>query len=302
MESFPSVVMCRKVSLIVSALTFVSALPLQSSNSTLSSPTDTWQLASHGFWGGREGVMGASFGDFIYLAGGRGTLGLGFYNDVWRSTNGSSWEVVTKRAAWAQRAYHYIQSHEGKLYLFGGQNFFEFFNDVWVMADDGIAWNRLVKNAPWHPRAGLAGASFQNKLVVSAGSWQPNPVGARSFFSDVWVSDDGASWELVTNATGFIPCSGPRLAVLNDRLLLVGGEDGFSEQTQFNHVWATENLKDWEFVVNAAFSNRSGHGVVVFENILYTVAGYLDLHDMWASTDGANWTQVRFLIKNEDLF
>jgi hypothetical protein len=37
-----------------------------------------------------------SFGEYIYMAGGRGTYGLGFYNDVWRSLDGSDWEQVNK--------------------------------------------------------------------------------------------------------------------------------------------------------------------------------------------------------------
>ena len=33
--------------------------------------------------------MGVSFGDYVYIAGGRGFYGVGFYNDVWRSKDGS---------------------------------------------------------------------------------------------------------------------------------------------------------------------------------------------------------------------
>ena len=47
-----------------------------------------WHLESKGPWGGREGLMGVSFGEHIYIAGGRGSYGLGFYNDVWRSKDG----------------------------------------------------------------------------------------------------------------------------------------------------------------------------------------------------------------------
>ena len=44
-----------------------------------------------GAWHAREGLMVESFKGDLILTGGRGTGGISFANDVWRSSDGSSW-------------------------------------------------------------------------------------------------------------------------------------------------------------------------------------------------------------------
>jgi hypothetical protein len=79
-----------------------------------------WTLLSKGPYSGREGVMGVSFGDYIYLSGGRTTMGLGFSNEVWRSKNGTEWEKVTASAPWEKRAYHIMLVLNNCMVLMGG--------------------------------------------------------------------------------------------------------------------------------------------------------------------------------------
>jgi hypothetical protein len=59
-------------------------------------------------------------GDYIYLAGGRTNFGLGFNNEVWRSKNGSNWELVTASAPWDKRSYHIMVVHNDCIILMGG--------------------------------------------------------------------------------------------------------------------------------------------------------------------------------------
>jgi len=64
--------------------------------------------------------MGVNFGDYVYIAGGRSLFGIGFKNDVWRSKDGSDWELVTDNAPWAKRAYHIMVVHNNCIHLMGG--------------------------------------------------------------------------------------------------------------------------------------------------------------------------------------
>ena len=75
--------------------------------------------------------MVESVGSDLILTGGRGTKGIGFAQDVWRSPNGSSWSLVTAHAPWGRRAYHILLEQKGCLHLMGGQTFTTFYNDVW---------------------------------------------------------------------------------------------------------------------------------------------------------------------------
>jgi len=94
--------------------------------------TDQWKELSNGAWHAREGLMVESFKGDLILTGGRSTGGISFANDVWRSSDGSSWSRVTKSAPWGERAYHIlVTGSDGCLILMGGQTFSKTYNDVW---------------------------------------------------------------------------------------------------------------------------------------------------------------------------
>ena len=66
-------------------------------------------------------------------------------------------------------------------------------------------------------------------------------------------------------------------------------------ETQFDHILFMTALAgaNWTLVTKTpGFSPRSGHGVVVTDKgqKLVLLAGWPELHDAWASTDGAHWT------------
>ena len=53
-----------------------------------------------------------------------------YYNDVWSSTDGASWDLVTGNAAWSGRNYHSNVVHDNKIYVLGGYDGTSRFNDV----------------------------------------------------------------------------------------------------------------------------------------------------------------------------
>jgi hypothetical protein len=53
---------------------------------------------------------------------------------------------------------------------------------------------------------------------------------------------------------------------MNDIMYIVGGENGFSEDTQFKLVYSTTDGKNWNNEGDAEWVKRSGHGVVVYQN------------------------------------
>ena len=183
-----------------------------------------------------------------------------------------------------------------------------FFNDVW-RSPDGITWEQVTPAAPWEGRAGLSAAVLDDELYVFAGSQNDDSsiIGAggpqRIYYHDVWRSADGAEWELVTEAAPWEPRAGAAVVVRGDRLYLFGGEDGFTceplpdcEPPYFNDVWATEDGVEWELLTeSAAWSPRPGHVCELVGNRFVCFGGFgliQNPNDMWASTDGAVWTQL----------
>ena len=217
---------------------------------------------------------------------------------MWRTPNGSSWERLPD-APFAGRAYHAMLSHGACIFVMGGQTVAllgdPFFNDVWRSCDGGETWDSLG-HAPWQPRAGLAFATHNGRMVVAGGCFGSSIGAGRKFLNDVWATRDGASWELLTANASWSARSGPRLVDFNGRLLLLAGEVGFTADTQLGDIWESGDGATWTLLTaTPAFSARSGHGVVNAGGSLLLIAGWHDakcLHDQWLSEDGVVWRMV----------
>lgn len=120
-------------------------------------------------------------------------------NDVWRSSDGVTWEEVTADAEWGGRYLHMVGSYDGDLYVMGGQTDLNdpstCMSDVWRSEDGGYTWVQL-DDAPWAAR-GMAYnlAEHDGKLwLMGGGTYDDAP---RTFYNDVW-SFDGATWTEVS--------------------------------------------------------------------------------------------------------
>eukprot|EP00457_Paulinella_chromatophora_P009800 gb/GEZN01009874.1/.p1 GENE.gb/GEZN01009874.1/~~gb/GEZN01009874.1/.p1 ORF type:complete len:348 (-),score=36.58 gb/GEZN01009874.1/:221-1264(-) len=254
-----------------------------------------WNLQSQGPWTGAEGLMGVAAEDgTIYLSGGRGGLGKQFFNQFYKSKDlGKTWTAPVNPPPWEGRAYHVHVLLQGCHYIIGGQNWTAFYNDVWRSCDQGEKWTQLVQSAPWSPRAGHAALVYNNRIYLCAGSIMPD-FQHRDFYHDCWVSTDGNGWDLVNKNSPWSPRSGPRLVGLGTDIFLVAGEDGFTPDNQYNDVWrSSDGCVTWSLVSStSAWSPRSGHSVVTYQNSMYLVAGWPNLHDLWLSQDGIAWSSL----------
>ena len=255
--------------------------------------TADWVQQSNGPWSGREGLMALSHHGSIFMTGGRGTDGLGFAQDLWKTENGSNWEQM-KSPGYPRRAYHVMVEANDCMLVMGGQTFTSFYNDVWKSCDDGATWKQLP-DAPWKARAGLAATVINNTIVIAGGCY--NKGVTRSFLGDVWISADGGeSWTNQPRSPGptWSARSGPRLVPLKGELFLVAGERGFTAPDQLVDIWRSPDLgKSWTLATDKpGFSARSGHGVIPNGDELIVLAGWPELHDMWTTTDGASFTQT----------
>jgi hypothetical protein len=153
-------------------------------------------------FGGELFVMGGSQNDDSSIGGPGGPARL-YFNDVWKSRDGSSWELVTDDAPWAPRAGAVVVVKNGYMYLLGGEEGFicdplpfcdpPYFNDVW-RSRDGANWELVTDDADWSPRPGHQAAVLLNHIILFGGfGLLENPM-------DVWVSKDGANWKQVSDS------------------------------------------------------------------------------------------------------
>lgn len=132
------------------------------------------------YWSPR-GMIGGSvvFKDRIWILGG-GTYDTpktprrNFYNDVWSSADGVTWQRHVEHAAWEPRQYHEVAVFDDRMWVLEGYHKANR-NDVWHSAD-GVTWHELP-NTPWKPRHAASVFVHNNALWMVAGN---------NMESDVW--------------------------------------------------------------------------------------------------------------------
>lgn len=120
-----------------------------------------WHLATESApWAARAGGVALVKGGWLYLMGGeKGFTGEDdYFNDVWRTKDGMTWEEVTgpDGAGWSPRPGHKCSVLANHFVCMGGfaalNPFFPDFDtnpsDIWV-SKDGAEWEQ-VSNSPWN--------------------------------------------------------------------------------------------------------------------------------------------------------
>jgi hypothetical protein len=145
-------------------------------------------------------VFNDGSGEKIYVIGGQifdGTTAV--TNDVWSSSDGITWTVVTPAAGFAARQYHSSVVYNNKIWVIGGQTSGGNVNDVWY-SPDGANWTQATAAAAFPVRNGHTSLVFDN----GGGSrmWVIGGAGAADY-NDVWSSADGVTWTQATAASGW---------------------------------------------------------------------------------------------------
>jgi len=124
-------------------------------------------------------------------------------NDVWYSSNGTTWTQATANAAWADRNGHSVIVFNGKMWVIGGETTLVEspesslpLNDVWYSVN-GSTWTQATGNAAWKGRKGHSSFIFEDKIFIASGQDGDN------LLSDMWFSEDGSNWYRVYDNTGF---------------------------------------------------------------------------------------------------
>ena len=184
---------------------------------------DVWRSADGADWvevtvsgtkfAGREGHQMVSYGGSLWVVGGHvgGRDRSRYFDDVWRSADGAVWvEVpvsvpvsvsvsvsvtvsVTVSTAFAERSEHQMIAYGGSLWVVGGYDGRDYFDDVWRSAD-GAVWVEVpVDGEAFAGRSEHQMVSHDGLLWVIGGY-------DGGFFNDVWYSSDGRRWDSVPAA------------------------------------------------------------------------------------------------------
>ncbi|MEM7094296.1 MAG: hypothetical protein AAF567_14940 [Actinomycetota bacterium] len=234
-----------------------------------------------------------------------------FFNDVWASSDGITWEQRTVDAPWTPRAGLSAVALDGYVYVLGGSLNDDsaligpngpvrlYSNDVWRSAD-GAEWELMTDDAPWEPRAGASLVAWDDALWLFGGEdgfvCEPVETCIPPYFNDVWRSVDGATWELVSEAAAWSPRPGHQCEVLGPEVVCFGG---FGLIENPDDVQVTTDGIGWELLDDPAW-NAADHTAVKYDfesiavetdfgPIVLTFGGDRETFDF---SDPDNWLRV----------
>lgn len=201
------------------------------------------QETKNASWTPRSASAVVEFQGKMWLLGGTENYYFGdqssLRNDVWSSTDGKDWQLVTEQAPWAPRAYHKAAVLNDRLYLYGGGNYvpeYAAFNDVWSTAD-GVKWRQETESAGWSPRLWFSAVAYRDHLWM-LGGWSNHP---DTNYNDVWYSRDGKVWKQLKTPTIWSTRHAQSAVIHRDRIWLMGGH----ARPLANDVWTLQLPPDW---------------------------------------------------------
>jgi hypothetical protein len=213
-----------------------------------------------------------------------------YQNDVWCSSDGVTWEMVTDTVPWGPRVLHYTVAFDGKMWVMGGQTVPQFapaeevfYNDVWWSAD-GAEWVQVTRQAPWPARGMIGGSAvFRGRMwILGGGTYDTPTTPTRKFYNDVWSSADGAHWEQHLGSAPWQPRQYHDVAAFDDRIWVMEGWNASSGNR--SDVWHSSDGINWREVSGTPWAPRHAASVFVYDNALWVVAGNNMMSDVWKLT------------------
>ena len=201
-------------------------------------------------WSPRWDHASAVFDGYLWVFGGYDTTARGeedsYREDIWRSSDGVSWELLEDDAPWKGRRGHAVALMGDTLYLSGGftvdqdTGIRSYANDVWK-SSDGVSWECVTADAPWGVRMnhGMVAANdgTDDRLYLFGGFYD-----GMYYRSDMWESLDGETWEevpLPEGAYGAFPGARAAFAYCtgdNGKIYMQGGSFYGAASSSTGHV------------------------------------------------------------------
>jgi hypothetical protein len=105
--------------------------------------------------------------------------------DVWCSSNGKNWQLVTDQAGWRHSDFPMSVVFQGRMFMMGGWKDGRLptcgaSNEVWC-SSNGKNWTQLTSGAAWSPRLSGGITVFDGKIWVIGGTENCESMPARHF-------------------------------------------------------------------------------------------------------------------------
>jgi len=272
------------------------------------------QVTKKAAWENRFDHASLAYDGKLWIMGGYNpgeVTGDTYYEDVWSSEDGLTWELMTADAPWKGRRGHTAVAFDDgsgeAMYLLGGYSvdeetgYRQYCNDVWK-STDGINWTEIKERTyaeldsldTWFPRMNhatvVANHGGQDYMYIIGGRTQledHNGTYAQEYFNDVWRSTDGVTWEKLDNEN-YGRRAGHAAAVdpATGTIYVQGGMHGIIFEAEGNAahpmenwhwLWSSPDGVNWtatyDSVVDYHYLWRTEHEMVWYDNSLWVFPG-----------------------------
>ena len=223
--------------------------------------------------------------------------------DVWSSSDGRKWNLVTTEAPWKYSDLPMTANFSDRMWIMGGWTNGRLeghgaTNEVWS-STDGSQWRLDSPAAGWTPRIAAGTVTFRDRLWILGGTENYYFGDQNSLKNDVWSSVDGASWKLETTSAPWSPRAYHQAVVCNGRIWVMGGGNYVPDYHARNDVWSSSDGVNWELATaEAPWSSRLWFSAVTYRNHIWVLGGWSNnpsrnWGDVWYSKDGKSWTQLQ---------
>lgn len=234
-------------------------------------------------------------------------------DEVWSSPDGLTWtlELPHGHGQFERRHAHNTVVFQDRLWVIGGDAHQGYDNHDVLSSADGVEWTEVLPPGapPWTPRSLQITGVYAGRLWTGGGQDLLGDAAQFVHHNDLWVSDDGETWEQVA-ADG--PASDTRWAgcgavdgfvEFQGRMWLVGCAryDEVGGHVLRAEVWSTTDGVTWQRHADPPWAGKIWHNVVVWDERLWILFGYTygdpangwpqdNSKEAWYSSDGETWT------------
>lgn len=275
----------------------------------------TWtQIVKNAEWSNRYDHEAVVYNNKLWVLGGYNpgqVSGDTYYEDVWSSETGETWNLVNAEAPWkGRRGHQVIVFDDGTgeaMYLIGGfsvdesSGYRQYNNDVWK-STDGLIWSLIKErtypdlnsDSDWFPRmyhkcvsSNQGGIDY---IYLTAGKTMLEDHSGRyatEYFSDIWRSRNGITWEKLPNNNFGRRAEHAAAVDDNGNIYVHGGTFGVIFEGENNSsipiplwqaLWTSPTGNAWTSLrdsveVEDGLLFRSAHEIVFYNDLLWALPG-----------------------------
>ncbi len=271
-------------------------------NASGSAAANWVRVAEQTSWTPRDSCVECVFRDRMWLLGGWVDSFHEPPRDVWSSADGVNWQRSSEQAPWKHSDFAMSTVYRDRMWIMGGWHNGRLpdasaSNQVWS-SSDGAQWQQVTDRAAWSARMAAGCVVFQNKMWILGGTEQYYFGSDASLRNDVWCSEDGKEWKLVTAQAPWAARAYHAAVAFDGKLWVYGGGNYLPNYAALNDVWCSADGVTWtEVTKHAAWSPRIWFSAAVYRDRMWVLGGWSNnpsenWNDVWYSKDGRTWTAL----------